>query len=147
MLIFIEILLLCLVSSFCYRVDLKKDFFATSYPLLATQNIDDTIIPINTIKMKKVIKKISTLRSGDSSSTVVKKIGYQPDTYFIAPNKSLKSSSNHLIMSYIFSRQPNKVNKLVMDELSVVLIFSKDDKLISVIDNSILDHPKGIPIQ
>ena len=147
MLIFIEILLLCLVSSFCYGIDFKKDFLATSYPLSATQNIDDTIIPINTIKMKKVIKKISTLRSGDSSSTVVKKIGYQPDTYFIAPNKSLKSSSNHLIMSYIFSRQPNKVNKLVMDELSVVLIFSKDDKLISVIDNSILDHPKGIPIQ
>jgi len=50
-------------------------------------------------------------------------------------------------MSYIFSRQPNKVNKFFMDELSVKLIFSKDDKLISVIDNSILDHPKGIPIQ
>jgi len=147
MLIFIEILLLCLVSSFCYGIDFKKDFLATSYPLSATQNIDDTIIPINAIKMKKVIKKISTLRSGDSSSTVVKKIGYQPDTYFIAPNKSLKSSSHHLIMSYIFSRQPNKMNKLVVDELSVMLIFSKDDKLISVIDNSILDHPKEIPIQ
>jgi hypothetical protein len=36
---------------------LKKDFLATSYPLSATQNIDDTIIPINMIKMKKVIKK------------------------------------------------------------------------------------------
>lgn len=57
MLIFIEILLLCLVSSFCYGIDLKKDFLATSYPLSATQNIDDTIIPINAIKMKKVIKK------------------------------------------------------------------------------------------
>ena len=57
MLIFIEILLICLVSSFCYGIDLKKDFFATSYPLSATQNIDDTIIPINMIKMKKVIKK------------------------------------------------------------------------------------------
>lgn len=136
-----------MVSSFCYGIDFKKDFLATSYPLSATQNIDDTIIPINAIKMKKVIKKISTLRSGDSSSTVVKKIGYQPDTYFIAPNKSLKSSSDHLIMSYIFSRQPNKMNKLVVDELSVMLIFSKDDKLISVIDNSILDHPKEIPIQ
>lgn len=147
MLIFIKILLLCLVSSFCYGIDFKKEFFATSYPLSATKNIDDTIIPINTIKMKKVIKKISTLRSGDSSSTVVKKIGYQPDTYFIASNKSLKSSSDHLIMNYIFSRQPNKMNKLVVDELSMMLIFSKDDKLISVIDNSILDHPKEIPIQ
>ena len=76
-----------MVSSFCYGIDFKKEFFATSYPLSATKNIDDTIIPINTIKMKKVIEKISTLRSGDSSSTVVKKIGYQPDTYFIAPNK------------------------------------------------------------
>ena len=78
---------------------------------------------------------------------LLKKIGYQPDTYFIAPNKSLKSSSDHLIMNYIFSLQPNKMNKLVVDELSMMLIFSKDDKLISVIDNSILDHPKGIPIQ
>lgn len=146
MLIFIETLLLCLVSSFCYGIDLKKDFFATSYPLSVTQNIYDTIIPINMIRIKKVIKKISTLRSGDSSSTVVKKIGYEPDTYFIAPNKSLKSSSDHLIMNYIFSRQPNKMNKLVVDELSVMLIFSKDDKLISVIDNSILDHPKEILI-
>ena len=34
-----------------------------------------------------------------------------------------------------------------MDELSVKLIFSKDDKIISVIDNSILDHPKEIPTQ
>jgi len=50
-------------------------------------------------------------------------------------------------MNYIFSRQPNKMNKLVVDELSMMLIFSKDDKLISVIDNSILDHPKEIPIQ
>ena len=41
-------------------------------------------------------------------------------------------------MNYIFCRQPNRKNKLVMDELSLILIFSKDDKLISVIDNSIL---------
>ncbi len=59
MLIFIEILLLCLVSFFYYGIDLKKDFFATSYSLSATQNIDDTIIPINMIKMKKVIKNIN----------------------------------------------------------------------------------------
>ncbi len=39
------------------------------------------------------------------------------------------------------------MNKLVVDELSVLLIFSNDDKLISVIDSSILDHPKEIPIQ
>lgn len=44
-----------------------------SYPLSATKNIDDTIIPINTIKMKKVIEKISDLRLGDTSSIVVKK--------------------------------------------------------------------------
>ncbi|MFM6905454.1 MAG: hypothetical protein ACKOUU_05250 [Acinetobacter tjernbergiae] len=147
MLIFIEILLLCLVSSFCYGIDFKKEFFATSYPLSETKNIDDTIIPINTIKMKKVIEKISNLRLGDTSYIAVKKIGYRPDTYFIAPNKSLVNSSNYLIMNYIFYRQPNRKNKLVMDELSLILIFSKDDKLISVIDNSILDHPKGIPIQ
>ncbi|RUP36875.1 MAG: hypothetical protein EKK63_16285 [Acinetobacter sp.] len=138
MLIFIEILLLCFVSSFCYSSDYKQKSIITSYPLSKSLYDDKSVIPIDRVKMNRVVEKISTLRFGDTSSTVVKKIGYQPDEYFISPNKSLVNSSNHLIMNYIFCRQPNRKNKLVMDELSLILIFSKDDKLISVIDNSIL---------
>lgn len=125
--------------------EIKGQSLMTSYPL-TDRDGDSLVVGVDEAKKNGVLHSLPLLMVGDTSFEVVKKLGYKPDIYRVAPSKSLRSKPHHLLMSYFFKNKTNNNDLLVVEEQSVVFIFSTDDKLESVIYSPVIQDVSGVSL-
>ncbi len=98
------------------------------YPLKQDQARVISIIDMH--RKNFIVGGLKKLKLSEVSSDVVKDIGYEPDAYYAAPNKSLDKPPSHYIMTYFFQRELDESGHLKNKEISI--IFDRDERLTSI---------------
>ena len=142
----IFLVLLIIMSIGCQSSNENKaQTIKTSYPLTGSTD-SSLVISVDEARKNGVLNNLPLLKVGDTSSEVVQKLGYKPDLYYIAPNKTLNLKPHHLIMSYFFKPPSSEQDLLAVEEQSVIFIFSIDDKLKSIIFSPAIQGISGISL-
>ncbi len=108
--------------------------YPTQYPL--KPDPANTIEKINIQRKNHIVHNLKRLKLGEVSKDVVKTLGYAPDAYGAAPNKSLDQPPSHYVMIYFIQRhtiQSSLGHAENLKNQQISFIFDKDEKLTSIL--------------
>jgi|GEM_PF-4638183 len=128
------ILMFLLGSSYSFAHEPNK------YPLKPDQ--PKRIEKINLQRKNVLVDGLKKLRFGEASDEAVKDIGYEPDAYDAAPNKSLNQPPHHYIMSYFIKREFESSRH--SEDQAVFLIFDRQERLTSIIFSGIPEVKQAV---